>query len=254
MRDARPLLETGSETERALLAAGVAERPNTASVREAAKMLGLFPQAALVGIAFMMGVRAVRWTSLTAWGALPLAGMAVLGLIAYESAPPPGSVAPQPPTPARSLVPVSTASLEPANARVLQPVIPTVEFEQLRPASRRPRAGPGTRASSASATVGAAASAPASSESLREQSALLDRAHALIASGHARTATALLDTYDRRFGGKALSEEALLLRIEALLPSGEHAKALALAQQFARTHPASVHGERVAALIHSLSQ
>ncbi|MDP9149627.1 MAG: hypothetical protein M3O36_06775, partial [Myxococcota bacterium] len=85
MSDARPLLETGSETERALLAAGVAERPDMASVREAAKMLGLFPKAALVGIGFMMALRAARWTSIAAWSALPLAGVAAAALVAYES-------------------------------------------------------------------------------------------------------------------------------------------------------------------------
>ena len=47
----------------------------------------------------------------------------------------------------------------------------------------------------------------------------------------------------------SLREEAQLLRIEALARAGDRSAASALARAFLRTYPASVHADRVAALL-----
>ena len=252
MSNARPLLETGSETERALLAAGVAERPDMASLRRAARFVGLFPQAALVSIAFVMAVRAARWTSLAAWTALPLAGIAGVAFLAYEvgrpasagvqiaAMPAVGAAAPSAVVP---VPPVSPAELE-HSAR-------TTESHRLPLASPRSRAR--TLAPPSAVPTPSARSAGVA-ENLRAESTLLDRARILTASGDTQSSLALLDTYDRRFGSKALNQEALLLRIEALARSGERAAALAAAQQFVQAYPTSVHGVRLAVLIHTLAR
>ncbi len=252
MSHARPLLETGSETERALLAAGVAERPDMASVRRAAKLVGLFPQAALVGIAFVMAIRAARWTSLAAWAALPLAGIAGVAFLAHEVGRP-------------ASVGVQTAAMPAAGAAAPSAVVPVppvtpVESEhsaRTTDSHRLPLVSPRSRArtlAAPSAVATPSARSAGVAENLRAESTLLDHARVLTASGDTQSSLALLDTYDRRSGSKALNQEALLLRIEALARSGERAAALAAAQQFVQTYPSSVHRERLAVLIHTLAR
>jgi outer membrane protein assembly factor BamD (BamD/ComL family) len=98
----------------------------------------------------------------------------------------------------------------------------------------------------------AAADGPArglAPDGLRDQAEVLDGARALLAAGDGRGALGRVAEYDRRFPAGPLHEEALLLRIEALTRLGERGPAAALAHRFLETYPASVHGERVAALV-----
>jgi outer membrane protein assembly factor BamD (BamD/ComL family) len=97
------------------------------------------------------------------------------------------------------------------------------------------------------------ASSTVSTDTLREQAARLDHVRALLQAGESNVALASLDEYDRRFAGTPLSEESLLLRIEALARRGDRSAAATLARRFLKAHPASVHADRVTALLRSVS-
>jgi outer membrane protein assembly factor BamD (BamD/ComL family) len=90
-------------------------------------------------------------------------------------------------------------------------------------------------------------------DGLREQAALLDHARAQLEAGDPQGALGSLDVYDRRFAGSPLAEESIVLRIDALARRGDRAGAATVARRFLRTHPSSVHADRVAALLRGLS-
>jgi outer membrane protein assembly factor BamD (BamD/ComL family) len=78
--------------------------------------------------------------------------------------------------------------------------------------------------------------------------ALADARRAL-ASGDAAEALRLLDVHDRRFAPPALSAEATILRIEALVAVGRLDEARGLATGFVTAHPDSPYAQRVASLV-----
>jgi hypothetical protein len=234
-----------------LLAAGSAERPDVASVRKAADVLGLLPKALVVGGAVALALRGARWTRWIARSVLPLAGMAAVFAIAYgvvqrASARGAATLAPSAGAAAGRLG--RTNEPAPAAADVAEPMTTSAAIEPLQPvhAPVAPRAT-GTRA-----PIHAIAPVE-SADSLREQAALLDRSRARVAVGDTAGALALLDDYDRRFAGASLSEESNLIRIEALVRRGDKGAASVLARRFLGAYPGSVHVERVSALLHSLS-
>ncbi len=85
--------------------------------------------------------------------------------------------------------------------------------------------------------------------SLREETAELDRARSAISAGKARAGLAELDRYDAKYSRGVLAPEAALLRIKALLMTGEELRARALARSFAATHPQSPHLEQLRSLL-----
>jgi len=89
--------------------------------------------------------------------------------------------------------------------------------------------------------------------SLVQEIALLDRARESLLAGDPRRTIALLDAYERARVGTSLAAEATLLRIEALLGSGEQARAASLASEFLRSHPESPVADRMRAIIHDAS-
>lgn len=74
-------------------------------------------------------------------------------------------------------------------------------------------------------------SAPRPPPSLSDEVAALDQARSVLASGDTARALSLLDAYAHS-GGKRLSAEATLLRIEALSRAGRRSEARAIAQRF----------------------
>jgi hypothetical protein len=95
-----------------------------------------------------------------------------------------------------------------------------------------------------------AASAPvATASSLPEEVRSLDAARSALAEGDARGALALLRRYDARFGTGALSPEARVLEVKALLSAGERARALAAAERIIELDPRSPHAEAVRTLL-----
>lgn len=249
MSEERPLRTTGTDAERWLLAAGSAELPDPASVRKAAAGLGLFPKAVVVGSAMALGLRARSFASLVARGVLPVAGMAAVIVVAYAVvqrggavgsstlAPVGGAVAGRASS-AGEMAPVAALAPEPSASGTAEPVEA--------PRAVAPRATP------ARAAIRSNPSGPMA-DNLREQAELLDKARARVGTGDSNGALALLDDYDRRFAGAPLSEESHLIRIEALVRRGDRNAASALARRFLGTYPASVHVDRVTALLNSLS-
>ncbi|MBN1609008.1 MAG: hypothetical protein JW940_20440 [Polyangiaceae bacterium] len=90
---------------------------------------------------------------------------------------------------------------------------------------------------------------PAADSSLRGETAQLDRARSAMAAGNAQAGLAELDRYHSAFPRGALGPEAALLRIKALVMTGDRAGARALARSFATSHPASPHLEQLRSLL-----
>ncbi|HSU42370.1 MAG TPA: hypothetical protein VLJ38_22465 [Polyangiaceae bacterium] len=93
----------------------------------------------------------------------------------------------------------------------------------------------------------AISAAPAST--LGEETKALDSARALILSGRSAPALAALDRYRARFPRGALSAEASLLRIEALLRSGQRPQAEREAETLIARAPQSRHATHARALL-----
>jgi hypothetical protein len=247
MSDERPLRTTGTDAERLLLAAGSAEKPDARSVRRAAERLGLFPTAIVVAGAMALAWRSARWSSFVWRSILPLAGAAAIA-VAYGVEHRADGVAPTAVAPSASSAPgrIDHPGAGAAAVPSPAPTAPdTMESAVLPLAPALPRI---------SSRVGPRVPARvAPADRLREQAERLDRARALLEAGDSSGTLALLDDYDRRFAGGPLSEESLLLRIKALGRRGDRSAASALARRFLKTYPASVHVDRVTALLHSLS-
>lgn len=99
--------------------------------------------------------------------------------------------------------------------------------------------------------TGAVRVAPArasGTDGLGEQMRLLDRARALLGSGESERTLAELARYSRLYPRGAFSQEAMVLRVEALQHSGQNARASSLAREFVARHADSPHVGRVARL------
>jgi hypothetical protein len=92
-------------------------------------------------------------------------------------------------------------------------------------------------------------SQPTPATTLREEAALLESVRESLAASRAATALDALDRYDGRFPSGALSEEAAVLRVEALLGVGRREEARRSVEQFAAKHPASSYVPRMRALL-----
>jgi hypothetical protein len=125
-----------------------------------------------------------------------------------------------------------------------------------------PPASPDTTSGSVTPIAPAVAPAPPSAARAREHSMPpstlsdqvedLDRIRAAIAAGEATRALHLVDDYNRRFPRGAFSEEAEVLRIEALIRRGDRVAASRAAERFLASHPASPHAARLRALTGSV--
>ena len=82
-----------------------------------------------------------------------------------------------------------------------------------------------------------------------EQVALLDRARTALAAGDAARTRQLVDDYETRFRDGAFSQEADVLRIEAMVQQGDQASARRAGTRFLSAHPTSPHATRVRALL-----
>jgi len=89
----------------------------------------------------------------------------------------------------------------------------------------------------------------AADSSLRDETAGLDRARSAIAAGNARRGLAELDRHDAAFPHGALAPEAELLRIKALVMTGDGRRAKALARAFVANNPASPHLDQLGSLL-----
>ncbi|MGH7434310.1 MAG: hypothetical protein ACRENE_01385 [Polyangiaceae bacterium] len=85
--------------------------------------------------------------------------------------------------------------------------------------------------------------------SLGDQVASLDTARSALASGHPLVALRAVDDYDARFPGGMLSQEAAVVRIDALERLGRREEAASIGQRFIESHPASPYAAKVRQLL-----
>jgi outer membrane protein assembly factor BamD (BamD/ComL family) len=88
-----------------------------------------------------------------------------------------------------------------------------------------------------------------SPSSLADELRALDRAAAAVAAGEARRALDLLDAHDRDFKEGALSQEADVIRVEALAASGDDAAASAHARAFLARFPDGAQADHVRSVL-----
>jgi hypothetical protein len=98
---------------------------------------------------------------------------------------------------------------------------------------------------------GAGADAPksGSAPSLADEVLAIKSAKGALASGNAADALRQLDAYRSHFPRGRLAQEATVVRIEALLSSGNQAVAGAIADRFLSAHPDSPYSARVRTLL-----
>jgi hypothetical protein len=95
----------------------------------------------------------------------------------------------------------------------------------------------------------APATASARAPTLSREAALLESAREAVAKSRVDQALSLLDAYDAQFASGVLAEEAIVLRVQALLAGGRPQEARQIAADFERRHPGSSYAPRLRALL-----
>lgn len=92
-------------------------------------------------------------------------------------------------------------------------------------------------------------SSPSSATSVADEVRVLERARRAIANSDPAAALGQLARYQRSFHAPVLVPEALYLRMEALMLSGDHPSALQTAQTIVAQYPTDPHAARARALL-----
>jgi hypothetical protein len=100
-----------------------------------------------------------------------------------------------------------------------------------------------------SAPAEVAPAAPLRRSDLGAQIGALDRARAALRDGDAARCLSLLAEYDRAFPAGVMAQEAVVLRVEALLRLGDRDRARDVAARFLASHPTSPHAETLGRLV-----
>jgi len=90
---------------------------------------------------------------------------------------------------------------------------------------------------------------PSATKSIAGEIAALDGVRARLSGSDAEGALRAIDDYRRDYPEGALGQEAALLRIDALVASGNIARARSAAERFLRDHPGTPHEKRLRTLI-----
>ena len=222
-----------SELGRAMLRAGAAEEPDRAAVDRVLAAVGDVGHVAPVTTAPVAPRPTVP--PLVKWGAAAaLCALAVLAgvLVVGRSNPPP--LAPEAPAPPVVNAPVPTAP-EPASAGAsVVPAAPAPSELPVPPPRSTSRAAPPAK--------------PADS-SLAEELAAVAAARAALAGGDTQGCLARLAAYAKRFPRGVLAQEALVIRIDALVRSGDRAGARVLADRALAGHASSPYATRIRSLL-----
>jgi outer membrane protein assembly factor BamD (BamD/ComL family) len=96
--------------------------------------------------------------------------------------------------------------------------------------------------------------APTPRATLTAETAALSAAREALARGDAKGAFAAIDAYSREFPNGILVPEATVLRIEALLSSGDRAGAVSLAKRFVGAAGGSAYARRLARLLPEIEE
>ncbi len=279
------LLDSKSHPEmRALLEAGLADSPTTGSARRAAVGLGLSAGALVTITSGVASGAAVGGTGLVVSGAAPsllviagqwlaigvLGGAGLVGGASYlssDSAPAPARLA----EPHSDLSPrapsVRRASSQVAAGSDVTPPALDADNRAAFPSSVEQGSasvngnGPAPAKNDAPQQVvarafEAAASSSAFGESkettsgrLGREVSLIDEARRALAVGDAPRAEATLDAYAALARTGTLDREAQILRVEALVASGQRAAAVVLARSYLQAYPSDPHAPMLRQLV-----
>jgi len=146
-------------------------------------------------------------------------------------------------------IPVQGEALQPPAAAAPGPSAQVCPWVASAPAeaydeatSRAPRAA-GRR------VHGMLGTSPSTAASIADEVGLLDAAREALARGDSDDAIRVLNAHSERFGAGALVQEADVLRVQALIESGERSEATDLAKQYLTEHGDSPHANRVRTLM-----
>jgi hypothetical protein len=253
MTDPSRLIEhEADELERDMLLAGRRDGPSSARRRAITAGLGVgmastltvasAAKAAAAGAAKAGVPHSVSWLSQlvrapwTVGGALGAAAIAA-GVSLWPAAPS------SPTTVSSTLTAPLTKPAPPG-----PPAPPAPRVDEPAPTAPRPAQfqAPSLAASRGSAPPDAA---PAAAPSLADELALLETARAALVRGEPRRTLSVLDEHARSFRRPRLTTEASVLRIEALVASGDRPRAARLGKDFLAKHANGPYERRVRSLI-----
>jgi hypothetical protein len=155
---------------------------------------------------------------------------------------------PAPPLPANDTPTANEVLPDPAPTAAELPIEQAPETVRSAPAralSRSPRNVPPTVESAQVPAADPPVEEKRSSRGLGEQVVTIDRAESALAAGNVSEALRMVDDYESRFPSGSLSQEAAVLRIEALLKQGKREEAVALANRFLAAHPSSPYATKL---------
>ena len=233
----RLLEENPTDIERALLNAGAAYRCSSTSRAKTLSALGFAGTAAVtatvVGVSTTSVVAKIGWAKIVvAIAALGAVTAVPVGYYAWKHA-------------HQSQMPATHVAM--ANDVTL-PSPAVNETGQRLPAEPTPALTPDASASK-NLPVARVEPKAESNTALSEELSALDTARSMLAQGDPSGALVRLDSYNKSFPKGRLQLEAEVLRIDALMKSGQQELAKRRAQAFLAKHPNSVLASRVRGLL-----
>jgi len=234
MTDPTRLLQSADSTdlEKELLRSWESERPSEGARDRALATLGLATVGAGAAASIAPKAASLGWTAIVKWLGLGFValGAAGAGVSMLSHRHTEASVS-GPHAPVQVAAPKASAELTAAAATQVDPIEPA-------PAPTTPSVPrPVTR------------SARPASSSLADQVAELDRARAALDAGDTARTLRIVDAYAAAYPGGALTQEAELLRVDALVRGGNRTEAERTGKHFLAAYPKSPHAARVRALL-----
>jgi hypothetical protein len=230
------LEEEGNDRAKALLRAEPGEVPPFGAADRVLVALGVGAAAGSVVVTAKGATAASKWLLIGVIG-----GAVVFGGIVVQRMSRAPSTSPRP-VEAVQVVETPPVETPPAEVPVVaqaapesteQAAIDSAEPLAARPAAKAPLARRAARESSDP------------NESLRLEIGALDAARAALGAGQPSRALALLDDYHERFSPGHFEPEAFVIRLDALVRSGDGATAKRLAREYLATHPTTSHAPRI---------
>lgn len=230
--------EGATPEELALLSASRNERPEAASRARTLAALGVGTVVTAATSTSVAAVTTVGGTTLKLVGKIALAvvvagGASGIAWQATRSEPAPHASAATPPSPRK---------VEPAVV-VKPPVNEAPAVEEAPPESKA------TAQANSAPSRSVRQRTTASSDTLAQQVAALEKAHAALGAHDPDAALRALDRYRARFPDGELSSEEKMLRVKATLARGDKRRAAALADELRATDPDSPYARRVEDLV-----
>ena len=268
----RLLDEGGDDLGSRLLRTGKASRPRPASMERAlvAASLAAASSAAVGKVAGAAGgaLLSAKWA---------VVGIATVGLVALGAAtlaPRSGSLgsAQQVSPPERRATPVTnertaettseplastdstatqqaTADVKPTPPPAHRAAAPTARRQVTSPPAAVAAAVPETPATASQPSAAPTAELAANHATLAEELTAMDEARRAVAARRPAHALRILDDYAANYPRARFAQEAFVLRIEALVQSGQRSTALTLARRFLASYPKSTAARKVRALV-----